>query len=286
MTKPSQQLSYERRVDRVADYIHDHLDEDVSLDRLAEIACLSAYHWHRIYTAMRGETIAATVKRLRLLRAADRLANSDMPIKTIAERAGYGAIESFGRAFKEAYDKPPADYRAHGSHAAFRTAIAVNDAAGFSVTIEDLPQTRCASIAHVGPYIQIDRAIGRLFGALAAQGLLDQSVRMIGLFLDDPDATPAAALRSKACSPTPAEVALARPIEETILRGGPYARLRYKGPYADMKSAYRWLLGVWLPNSGYEAADAPIFDAYLNSPPETPPNDLVTDIHLPLEAAS
>ena len=45
-------------------------------------------------------------------------------------------------------------------------------------------------------------------------------------------------------------------------------------------------LGVWLPNSGYEAADAPIFEAYLNSPPETPPNDLVTDIHLPLEAAS
>ncbi len=116
MTKPSQQLSYERRVDRVADYIHDHLDEDVSLDRLAEIACLSAYHWHRIYTAMRGETIAATVKRLRLLRAADRLANSDMPIKTIAERARLRRNRIFfGRAFKEAYDKPPTDYRAHGA---------------------------------------------------------------------------------------------------------------------------------------------------------------------------
>ncbi len=115
---------------------------------------------------------------------------------------------------------------------------------------------------------------------------------MIGVFLDDPDATPAAALRSKACSS--ADAGGGRPGEASTPTEGDdparrslCARLRYKGPYADgMKSAYRWLLGVWLPNSGYEAADAPIFEAYLNSPPETPPNDLVTDIHLPLEAAS
>jgi AraC family transcriptional regulator len=52
-----------------------------------------------------------------------------------------------------------------------------------------------------------------------------------------------------------------------------------------MKSAYRWLLGVWLPNSGYEADDAPIFEAYLNSPMDVRPIDLLTEIHLPLKEA-
>jgi AraC family transcriptional regulator len=68
-----------------------------------------------------------------------------------------------------------------------------------------------------------------------------------------------------------------------VLRSGLYARLRYQGPYADMKGAYRWLLGVWLPRSDYEPDDAPVFEAYLNSPVDVAPTDLLTDIHLPLK---
>jgi AraC family transcriptional regulator len=49
-----------------------------------------------------------------------------------------------------------------------------------------------------------------------------------------------------------------------------------------MRGAYRWLLGVWLPSSGYEPDDAPIFEAYLNDPRDTPQSALRTDIHLPL----
>jgi AraC family transcriptional regulator len=151
MTTSRTQISYAARLDRVVDYIYDHLEQDISLDRLAEVACLSPYHWHRIYTAMRGETIAATIKRLRLLRAADRLANSDTPIKIVATRAGYDAVESFARAFKDAYGRSPADYRAHGGHAAFKAADAANDALGFPVSIEEIPETHCASVAHIGP---------------------------------------------------------------------------------------------------------------------------------------
>ena len=76
---------------------------------------------------------------------------------------------------------------------------------------------------------------------------------------------------------------LAPPVEETVLRGGLYARSRYRGPYADMGRAYRWLLGVWLPQSGYEPDDDPIFEAYLNNPQHVAPADLMTDIHLPLK---
>ena len=74
--------------------------------------------------------------------------------------------------------------------------------------------------------------------------------------------------------------------ENDNLRGGPYARLRYAAPYAGMRSAYHWFLGVWLPASDYEPDDAPISEAYLNDPRGVPQSELRIDIHLPLKAAS
>ncbi|HYM00449.1 MAG TPA: AraC family transcriptional regulator, partial [Blastocatellia bacterium] len=88
---------YGERFNRVTTYIYDHLDEDLDLNRLAEVACLSAYHWHRIYQAMCGETIASTVKRLRLQRAAGYLANTSIPIRKIAKMTGYNNVQSFTR---------------------------------------------------------------------------------------------------------------------------------------------------------------------------------------------
>ena len=286
MTTPMKSARYEERLNRVVDYIHDHLEEEIDADRLAEVACLSPFHWHRIYTAMRGETVATTVRRLRLARAADRLANSAMPVMEVARRAGYGSVEAFGRAFKDAHGRPPADYRASGSHAAFKAATQASDAAGFPVSIETLPEVRCASVAHSGSYMQIDRAMGRLFEALIGQRLLAGPPRMIGLFFDDPDLVPTEKLRSVACVPVGREAKPAAPLDETTLRGGLYARLRYKGPYADMKNAYRWLWGVWLPQSGYDPAEALVYEEYLNDPRNVPPSDLLTDIHLPLQEAS
>ena len=282
MAKQQTQESYQARLDRVVDYIYAHLDDDIRPEGLAEIACLSPYHWHRIYVAMRGETIGATIRRLRLLRAADRLANSDLPIATIAERAGYSGADAFARAFREAYGKTPPNYRATGSHAAFKAAAEAEDHAGFLVAVETLPATRCASVAHRGAYMQIDQAMGRLFTALATQKIIAPDQAMCAVFFDDPDLMPADTLRSRACSPVSEDVSLAAPLEQTVLRSGLYARLRYRGPYADMKGACRWLLGVWLPRSGYEPDDEPIFEAYLNNPRDVAPADLMTDIHLPL----
>ena len=129
------QEHYNDRLNRVLDYVYAHLEDDLSFDRLADVACLSPYHWSRIYSAMRGETIVATIRRLRLQRAADRLANSDLDIGTVAARAGYGSTDTFGRAFKEAFAVSPAAYRESGSHAAFKAAHAASDASTFPVTV-------------------------------------------------------------------------------------------------------------------------------------------------------
>lgn len=282
MTAPQ---NYHDRLNRVLDYLYAHLEEDLSFDRLAEVACLSPYHWSRIYSAMRGETIVATIRRLRLQRAADRLANSDLDIATITTQAGYSSPDTFGRAFKDAFGLSPTAYRENGSHAAFKAANTANDVRTFPVTVLSLPERRCAGIDHTGSYMAIDHAMGQLFAELVTRNALPAQPAMIGLFFDDPDLGPESQLRSRACLPIADSVAITAPLVETVLRGGLYARLSYTGPYADMRGAYRWLLGTWLPASGYEPDDAPIFEAYLNDPREVPQSQLRTDIHLPLRPA-
>ena len=197
----------------------------------------------------------------------------------------YGSADAFGRAFKEAYGKSPADYRATGSHMAFKASLQAQDAAGFPVSIETLRSDPLRQRRSCGD-VYADRSCdGRLFTALATQEIVAPDQPMWAIFYDDPDLVPVAALRSRACSPVAEDIALAPPIEEAVVRGGLYARLRYQGPYADMKGAYRWLLGTWLPQSGNEPDDAPIFEAYLNNPLRVAPSELLTDIHLPLRAA-
>jgi len=68
MTKPETLIDYGRRIARVTEHIADHLELDVG--RLADVAFFSPWHFHRIYRETTGETVADTVRRLRLHRAA------------------------------------------------------------------------------------------------------------------------------------------------------------------------------------------------------------------------
>lgn len=103
--------SYETRINRVTAFIYEHLDQPLHLDRLADVAALSPWHWHRVYSAMRGETITDAVRRLRLMRAAADLANTDLSVEQVAKRTGYDNVQSFTRIFADAYGVPPATYR-------------------------------------------------------------------------------------------------------------------------------------------------------------------------------
>jgi AraC family transcriptional regulator len=283
MNDLSHRARYEARLNRVLDHIHDHLDEPLDIDRLAEIACLSPYHWHRIYQAMHGETVAATVRRLRLHRAAGYLANGSMPLAQIAERSGYSSLQSFSRTFRAMFGMPPAQYRKRGTHSRFRPARSGDhEMVMREVVIRDVPAMQVVTVDHVGSYMQIGKAFDALMGWLAARDLLCPEMRMVGIYYDDPGAVAEAALRSKAGVVLPRAVEVAAPVSVTLLRGGRYAVLRHTGPYADMAAAYQWLYGEWLVQSGHEAADAPAFEEYLNNPKDTAPSDLVTEICLPL----
>ena len=284
MTETSGTTNYEDRLNRVTEYIYAHLDDEIDLQRLADVACLSPYHWHRVYHAVRGETIAATVKRLRLHRAAGFLANSTTPLAEIASKSRYPNLQSFSRTFKTAYGMPPAEYRKNGSHKRFQDAVRQGTSDMYDVTIRTVVTRKTIGINHTGSYMEVGRAFEQLLGWLATRGLLTPDIRMVGIYFSDPSSVPEAELKSRACVYVDQSVDVEPPVVETDIVGGPCAVLRHVGPYANMRSAYDWLYGTWLPESGHEPADAPVFEEYLNNPRDTAPSDLITEIYLPLKA--
>jgi AraC family transcriptional regulator len=279
-------VNYQERLNRVIAHIYDHLDDELDLNRVAAVACLSPHHWHRIYHAVYGETLAATVKRQRLHRAAGFLAHSSMTVEEVAARSGYPNVQSFTRIFRSVFGMPPGRYRTHGSHTHFQHRNREDTATMYPVEMKTISAASAVGVNHIGSYMQIAKAFDTLYGWLSTHGHQGAVTRSIGLYLDDPTSVPEAKLRSKACVTLHEDIQISAPLERVAIAGGPYAVLRHTGPYADMKPAYQWLYGVWLVHSGLEAADTPVFEEYLNSPRDTAPSDLVTDIYLPLRAES
>ncbi len=283
MDEQASWATYERRLHRVSDYIYGHLNEELDLDRLAEIACLSPHHWHRIYRAVHGETLAATVKRLRLQKAAADLVQTDLPVEAIAQRSGYPNVQSFNRTFKAVYGLPPVRYRKEGSHKTFETASSEGIADMYEVTLKEIDSFDVAGVAHTGSYMGIGKAFETLYGTLFSRNLFRPDMEMIGIYLDDPELVPTDRLRSFACVSAKGDLPADAPLTPQTLDGGRYAVLRHKGPYADMPLAYQWLYGTWLPQSGREVRDSLMFEKYLNNPREVAPTELLSEIYLPLK---
>lgn len=95
-------------------FIELHLNEDLSLDQVAEAAGVSRFHLSRAFGAALGTPLAAYVRGRRLSRAATALAAGAPDILAVALDAGYGSHEAFTRAFSQQFGLTPEQVRARG----------------------------------------------------------------------------------------------------------------------------------------------------------------------------
>ena len=277
------QLIYEERLLRVLSYIYDHLDGNLTLDAVADVACMSPHHWHRVFRAMTGETLADAIRRLRLLKAANALVSEDAPVAEIGERFGYPNLSSFSRAFSAQHGKPPGAFRDESHERAATLRQATGDHPMYPVVIQNLAASRAAGVLHVGPYQGLGLAFQKLGAVIAARNLFSHVDGMIAVYHDAPGSKADAELHAHAAVITaagfPPDI---EGLEYLDLVGGTHAIMQHHGPYATLGSAYEWLYGKWLPQSGEEPRNAPPIELYVNDPRTTPPAQLRTDVRLPL----
>jgi len=92
--------AYIARINRVIDHIDAHLAEPLDLPTLAAVAHFSPWHFHRVFQAVTGETLADRVRRRRLeVAAAKLLASPPATALAIALDVGFGSAEVFTRGF-------------------------------------------------------------------------------------------------------------------------------------------------------------------------------------------
>jgi AraC-like DNA-binding protein len=109
--RDEKQAAYERRRAEMMRLMERHIDAESTPAELAVDACVSRYHFQRVFRGVMGETPGELQRRLRLERAAHELRHSAADITTIAFDAGYASLEGFSRAFRRAYGKSPSEFR-------------------------------------------------------------------------------------------------------------------------------------------------------------------------------
>lgn len=279
--------NYRQRLTAVIDYIYDNINGDLDVNTLADVAFMSPYHFHRIYRELMQETVNATVRRLRLQKAAINLIRTDQSIQTIAQEVSYGSVAAFTRAFSKQFGVSPATYRSTKQWDSSRDEpfIAMLPTAQkrydtmFDVEKITLDEMHLAGYPHKGDYMAIGGTFEKLFMNANSHNLLNEETRSFGLYYDDPKSVAADELRSMACLTVDKSQSLDSEFERVTIPAGECVSVLFKGPYAELEKPYDWLFGHWIPNRGVEMANFPPFEEYLNDPKDTPPNELLTRIY-------
>lgn len=93
------------------DFIEEHLEEEIKIDELSDLAKLSPFYYQRLFSRLVKKPVREYIKFRRLAHASELLPNKKLRILDIAIECGFNSHETFTRAFKEAYGMTPEYYR-------------------------------------------------------------------------------------------------------------------------------------------------------------------------------
>jgi AraC family transcriptional regulator len=261
-------------VAQAIEIVQRELDGDLRLADLADRIGLSAFHFHRLFSAIAGEPPATYLRRLRLERAALRLQHSRLPVTDIAFAAGYQTHESFTRAFKSRFGVPPSRFRAERARP--------DETIDIEPSIVRLPPRRIAFVRHVGPYDQTGAAFEKVVAWAGPRGLLPGAT-LLGVYWDDQRITPPDRTRCEVGLVVDDLAVGDGEVGVRSLPGGEYAVFRHRGSPHDRQRSYDLLYARWLPERGRAAANAPPIEVYSTYRGVLEGIDLVTSVHVPLE---
>lgn len=106
-------------------FIESHLDGELTLERVADVAGVGKYHLTRAFGTATGYPVMRYVRARRLTEAARRMAEGAEDILSVAVEAGYGSHEAFTRAFREEFGVTPGEVRERGSVAGLAVVAAL-----------------------------------------------------------------------------------------------------------------------------------------------------------------
>lgn len=274
-------LRYRDRIEQAVRLLSARLADPPTGEVLAREVGVSPYHFQRLYRAATGETVLATLNRLRAVRALELIEAGEDSITAISAAVGYETPQAFARAFRAWTGLSPSEARGEAAALKRRFSRPASPApAAISVEIAALDPLSLTVIHTRQPIGPLNAVYEALFAAVGEAGRLDDLRGVYGVPLSDPlwdgedriehlaaldiAGPPVAGLAQHAPGP------------------GRYLRTRHAGPYEDIPltslSLYAHVLDADLRLAG-----RPALHHHLDTPGDASPEAPRTDIYLPLE---
>jgi AraC family transcriptional regulator len=287
--KRDTKINYQERINKVLHYINCHLEEDLDLSKLSELSNFSMFHFHRIIRAYLNESLGSYIVRLRLEKGAGLLVQNDLPVNEIAYKIGYETPAAFTKAFKIRFGVSPSEYRSRDNNNTQNINYLHNQLISYVMElkpkIKEIKPIKVIYIQSFGKYggLKTKESWEKLFSFMKYNKLWSFSMQCIGLSHDDPSITDPERCRYDACISIKKDIKPAGEIGTKTIEGGKYAIFTYKGPYDNLGIVYNNIYREWLPKSNFELREQPPFDVYLKNPDKTKPENLKTEIYVPIK---
>ncbi|HAT6976846.1 TPA: AraC family transcriptional regulator [Legionella pneumophila] len=281
-------MKYQQKLENMIDFIGKHLDEELSLESLSEIFCISKFHFHRLFTAFTGLSLQQYIKWLRLKRAAHQLVvEKDQPVINIAINAGFESHEAFSRAFKKACGFSPSQFRQGFGRSYWEQppyCLPRQGRIDMKVDIKSIDKIRLAVIEHKGDPKLLGESINKLVSWAKSQSinLKPRPGEAFALAYDDPKTTPPSEFRIDLGIKVPENLKLDGVIEK-FLPSGRYAVTVHKGSRNNIGDVVYYLYRDWLPNTSEQLGDLPCIFCYYNFDHEVAETELLTECWLLLK---
>jgi len=284
---------YHARMQKVLDHIDRNLDAALDLDAVSSVAAFSKFHFHRQFKATFGVSLHRYVQLARLQRASKRLADSQgQSVTDIALDAGYETPHAFARAFRQRFKQSPSSFRKSPDWEPWLQAFRPLNIARsklmkptFSadrVTLREVTPTRVAVFEHHGDPSTIDATIQRFIVWRKAAGLSPRTHPTFNIWHSERRPANPADYRMDLCVGVDAEQTIeGEGVKVGELPGGRCAVLRVNGDTHNLEPAALYLYRDWLPTSGEEMRDFPIYcQRFFLDEPE---HGTAADLFLPLK---
>ena len=298
---------YISRINKAMDYIEQNICSPISLSDVAEVACFSPFHFHRIFTAITNETLNNFMQRVKIKKAASNLNNNpDTPITKVAENTGFSSLAVFSRTFKECYKMTPSEFRDGGckSFSKICKSQSKNRKIQFDTTtyfrnakqqiknlsimkskieVKQMPALNLIYCRHTGEFNLIGQAYEKLMKWAGPRGLMSNpDFKTVTVYHDDPNVTDIENVRQSASIVVPENVKPEGEFGSMQLKEGNFAVGRFEIDVTQFGEAWNAMC-LWVADSGYQPDEGNPYELYHQDPETHPEKKFVLDICIPVK---
>lgn len=296
---------YIKRINNIFCFIDDNLDQELTLETIANIGFYSPFHLHRIFKAITNETINEYITRKRIEKTASILLHKrEITISELSLQYGFNSNSSFTRTFKKFYGINPTEFRKSNPNKFSKIGKVqskngqeigiveeyicnINNHKNWikmkaKIEIKEMPKLDLAFITQIGPN-GMENAYTKLIKWATPKGLLEnEKLKIVTIYHDSFKITEPDKVRMSACISLKEKVDVSGEIGLTTIEKGKCIVGHFEIRINEFEKSWTSLF-IWMSENGYKKADRNPYEIYYNDFNKHPEKICIVDFCIPIE---